>query len=120
MTDAQINQAIAEACGWLQIEDVGQPLMLGPGIVLRGYPPRGAIVGKKCELPDYVNDLNAMHEAESTLGEKDCFYTMQLALLVKSEWLPMTGFAAYRLATATARQRAEAFLAAIASKEVAL
>ena len=55
MTDEQINQRIAEACGW-------KPA------------PRGRWkLNERVERfrPDYLNDLNAMHEAEETLMHDD-------------------------------------------------
>ena len=42
--------------------------MMAPGFSVVGYPPKGALIGKKEPLPDYLNDLNAMHEAEGGLN----------------------------------------------------
>lgn len=64
------------------------------------------------DLPDYINDINAMREAEKTLGEDDCQrYHVELA-----EWWnrnateKCTGFAGDYPWHASAKQRAEAFL----------
>jgi hypothetical protein len=55
------------------------------------------------DLPDYLNDLNAMHEAEKTLVDSDnwdlCAYITQLYKITNG-WSTI----------ATAAQRAEAFL----------
>jgi len=92
MTDEQINKAIAEACGW-RVER----LWTGE--------PHGKPIGEQGpfrELPDYCNDLNAMHEAEKVLidlGWAVLDYDEELFLIIPArKW------------NATARQRAEAFL----------
>ena len=56
---------------------------------------------KPFAYPNYCNDLNAMHEAEKVLGEKRNHYIDTLGTMYKDSW---------EFATATARQRAEAFL----------
>jgi hypothetical protein len=87
MTDEKINIAIAEACGWTdtKIVNEGGKLMYG-----------------QTEIPDYCNDLNAMHEAEGVLTiDALTEYRVQLSMFV---------IAPFR---ATARQRAEAFLKTI-------
>ena len=108
MTNEQINIAIAEACGWTEIswEQLTNP--------------REAIERKHyCKnntehfcgwLPDYCNDLNAMHEAEKVLVGKNnwelCNYVHRLHTATNS-WT----------ALATARQKAEAFLKTIGKWE---
>lgn len=90
MTDEQINQLIAEACGWkgnLICRDMEGNL----------WPS---------EPPNYCNDLNAMHEAESILDE-DCRNGFRLELLNVTDSKYFGGFDHIH---ATARQRAEAFL----------
>jgi hypothetical protein len=87
MTNEQINIAIAEACGW---EDAFYDLL---------------------DIPNYCNDLNAMHEAEKVLGEvhsiKSCEY---------DDWLQSTTEHDQKW-RATAAQRAEAFLKTIGKWE---
>ena len=94
MTDEQINQRIAEVCGWTQFKPIGI------SSCLHGVPPDG--YGPFEEIPDYCNDLNAMHEAEKVLtdDQRSIFYP---------RWLG--GFMS-RIGPiyATAYQRAEAFL----------
>ena len=89
MTNEQINAAIAEMCGWKEgVERYVQnlPLMKAP--------------------PDYCNDLNAMHEAEGTLGKS--LYRMEAQLK------RMAGAICFH---ASARQRAEAFLRTVGKWE---
>jgi hypothetical protein len=94
MTDEQINQRIAEACGWTKIEHFpggfwGQhPLCLDEASEYYDWP-----------IPNYCNDLNAMHEAEKTLNSEQ--WHLYSAWLFKATARPQH---------ATARQRAEAFL----------
>lgn len=97
MTDKQINQRIAEACGWVPDCDggicwdqYGSPLITPP---------------------NYCTDLNAMHEAENCLSLDDRnHYIDALGTIYKGSW---------EFATATARQRAEAFLRTIGKWEKA-
>ena len=94
--------AIAEACGYSNChwrgpadfrEFVGKRILEGGEI----YPG--------CRVPDYLNDLNAIHEAVETLRHKD-----------GSEWwdfrvhLADICGSAGNCIQATAAQRAEAFL----------
>ena len=90
MTDEQINIAIAEACGWKKLSEYNGAW--------------GRDLQRTYLLPDYCNDLNAMHEAEKVLGEiysiKSHEYEDWLQSIIEHDqtW------------RATARQRAEAFL----------
>lgn len=95
MTDEQINQAIAEACGWKWVRSYQ-------------WTDPNELNAFTWDIPDYCNDLNAMHEAEKTLKiayckeYKDYLYDAALELEKKTgRWMP------YSL---PARQRAEAFL----------
>lgn len=67
------------------------------------HPTKGVGHGEY-EPPDYLNDLNAMHEAEKVLGEPKCYEYVDY---LPSHYQGRTNFA---LAHATAAQRAEAFL----------
>jgi hypothetical protein len=94
MTPEAQRIAIAEVCGWKRC----QPDVLD---YRKGEFPMGeAPNGMYQALPDYPNDLNAMHEAEAkVLNHQQWWaYQEQLEKLVK-----------YTLG-ATASQRAEAFL----------
>ena len=88
MTDEQINQRIAEACGW-------KPDKRGLGWL----SPHGYYAPE----PDYCNDLNAMHEAEKTLSETNMFVMAHYI----ERFVSRHGQHYFH---ATARQRAEAFL----------
>lgn len=104
--------AIAEACGWKRDE--------------RGWSrPDGSraehnemldvcyqVVQHDC--PDFLNDLNAMHEAEKRIveeAERGYRYDMMLYMVVQANEEGMTNF--MKLWHATAAQRAEAFLRTI-------
>ena len=96
MTDKQINAAIAKACGWTEFRD--NVTAKAPGEQLN----------RVFFIPDYCNNLNAMHEAENVLKTVDSHeYTNLLydfackAQEENGKWLP------YGI---PARQRAEAFL----------
>lgn len=94
MTDKQINAAIAEACGWTEIQNTMD------GCYGLKSPTRGYI-----RIPDYCTDLNAMHEAEK--------------IMTKDQWEDFVDYLVNDWSTpdpwkevchTTARQRAEAFL----------
>lgn len=95
MTDAEIRVAIAEKCGWTQLEqryDCKGWCGIMPGSKYQKLP-----------LPDYPNDLNAVHEAESVVFNKNDWtrYTDFLIDLVPKDQSPIR---------ATAHQRCEALL----------
>lgn len=108
MTDEQINQRIAEACGWT---DIGECTC---GFKLRGYPPEYSAHGK--HIPNYCNDLNAMHLTEKILSDAQWEdYIDYLA----NDWgrLPDPW---REVCHSTARQRAEAFLRTLGKWEEVL
>lgn len=106
MTNEQINIAIAEACGWKNLGKVYTDCAIVDN----------AWESPLCEienLPDYCNDLNAMHEAWLSLSLEDKFgfdRQLQRVLLTSED-------GTYWLTNATARQRAEAFLKTIGKWE---
>lgn len=61
--------AIAEACGWTNLrQERHRELIVGvPDHFLAGEPPEGVIMLYPTSPPDYLGDLNAMHEAEIRL-----------------------------------------------------
>lgn len=98
MSEQRINEAIAEACGRERNPDGGW------------YPDNGLRVGTQA-IPDYCDDLNAMHEAENVLTEDQFkWYTHWLEKL-----MPNTRY--WSLLCAPASRRAEAFLRAIGKWE---
>jgi hypothetical protein len=106
--------AIAEVCGYRHGES--KPFWMATPV---GQPFVACSVDK---LPDYLNDLNAMHEAEKFIPQRDrCLYPGNL---IKStgpdgiidlvddygEWSTSESTSFFALIHATAAQRAEAFL----------
>lgn len=103
--------AIAEACGWKWQEGT-EPTYGGTNT------PRGWINPKtgRCviALPDYLRDLNAIHEADSKLSANESSaYALELQKIISRDG-KMGSLAIVELCIyATASQRAEAFLKAI-------
>ena len=89
MTEEQINAAIAKACGRRQKPN-GE-----------WFPDNGLTVGSQ-GIPNYCNDLNAMHEAEKVLTQHQ---NESIYPRILGAWRNPT-----KPIYATARQRAEAFL----------
>ena len=102
MTDEQINAAIAEACGWTDI-------VHHPDFGLMGRDP--STHGLRTCVPYYASDLNAMHEAENTLytGLNHQRYWQGGRVRFRTILSEITADPI----SATARQRAEAFLKTI-------
>ena len=96
MTPEQQRIAIAKACGWKW-----HSRMKGS---IKVWDNRLDYVFSDSELPDYLNDLNAMHKAEKTLdyNQMNRYQNIELSRFVHTEttWI----------CSATAAQRAEAFL----------
>lgn len=102
MTPEAQRIAIAEACGWTEIR------MCSCKIIPRGKFKIDGVIRDE-HLPDYLNDLNAMHAAENSLDQKQRHrFPAELAGAVSPD--SMTRF---DLCHATAAQRAEAFLRTI-------
>lgn len=96
--------AIAIACGW---KDINEREFIRNYLPL-GNPPDSP--GALRPIPDYLNDLNAMHEAEKVLTEKQFNnYYCELFEVVKMSLARPTEL----IFNATASQRAEAFLKTI-------
>ena len=109
MKELEQRIAIAEACGWNAIRDGdawGTPIGI-PKDVQR----RDCWIGAEgfYEIPNYLNDLNAMHQAEKMLDARQlnnyeyerarlCNLTVATSMASAFRW------------HATASQRAEAFL----------
>ena len=98
MTPEAQRIAIVEVCGWKHNG-------LGPKDSLHHPTNCQCFSGPSCSLPDYLNDLNAMHEAVETLRN-----------LPGSEWFDFQQIlkeecgSTMNCIQATAAQRAEAFL----------
>lgn len=103
MTPEAQRIAIAEACGWERWRPLDDTK---PITVWRNT--KGTNIARFENLPDYLNDLNVMHEAEKVLTyEQLPFYvsTLKNPILMKEE-----GVSDFDCIHATAAQRAKAFL----------
>ena len=99
MTPEVQRIAIAEACGWTSCRIIhGDPM---------GYPVN--VPDQLIVIPNYLNDLNAMHEAEKGLTNEQ--------LEVYCNILHKPNHGVYWAIHATASQRAEAFLRTIGKWE---
>lgn len=85
--------AIAEACGYERRLD--------------GYWREKGMVGS-CGIPDYLNDLNAMHEAERAIGLHGNNFRGRM---LRRSWGTYTAFLDSRFLTAS--ERAQALLMTI-------
>jgi len=99
--------AIAEACGWTRQSDDS----------IWFDDPTNSFQAHEQDVPDYLNDLNAMHEAEKAVlltGELVAAYESKLTAhhrhLYELGWVSMAFHA-------TAAERAEAFLKTIGKWE---
>jgi hypothetical protein len=114
MTPEAQRIAIAEACGWRNVRK--EPPFDKPWDAPLGTSPRATYSGEGFEkVPDYLRDLNAMNEAEKVLTNDDAdsgsqwSYVQQLIHITKAESMEMHR-EVFIVSTATAAQRAEAFL----------
>lgn len=87
MTDQEINEAIGIECGWVYYDG--------------WHDDKG-----REDLPDYCNDLNAMHEAEKILFTMNNWEACTYETALQTE---TTSWAWH----ATAKQRAKVFLKTI-------
>jgi hypothetical protein len=72
-TDEALNVAIAEACGWKKLRKYQNALGWRQTDWMRGTKGEDAELAYGNDmLPNYVGDLNACHEFESTLGLTRC------------------------------------------------
>lgn len=103
MTDTEIRAAIAEACGWERVN----------GAI--GIPPKDAdnqcFIGGSNDwafIPDYCENLNAMNQAEKMLNsdQQVTYFSNLRDILASRHYLHLY----FDVATASARQRAEAFI----------
>ncbi len=106
MTPEQQRIAIAEACGWTIAANDSE-------FVLYWHPSKSEMVrypdkAEYNQLPNYLNDLNAMHEAEKVLSRGDGYYQRGGYGLYKTALAEVCD--EQHPIDATAAQRAEAFL----------
>ena len=113
MTPEKQRIKIAEACGWKRVTDGQYESWVSP----EGYEYQVMFGWQTYKdgtdiLPDYLNDLNDMHEAEKKLAhDHQVQFSIELGKLTtahlpasRAAWMDFT------IAHATAAQRAEAFL----------
>lgn len=100
---------IAEACGWNQRLWDKDSRQRPTTPALKWFGPSGHESRRPSYLPDYLNDLNAMHEAEKTLRD--------YAIGVYQDWInrivpnsPEYVGGLFAVIHASAAQRTEAFL----------
>ncbi len=113
MTPEAQRIAIAEACG-IELQRCVRPRQYVTADMAMDAGDRsmeGSLYSEEeweqIEPPDYLNDLNAMHEAEKVLGEFGSKIWAQYARNIrKGDIVALSG----ELIHATAAQRAEAFL----------
>lgn len=98
MTEQEMRIAIAEACGWKR---KGYKMWTNPADLSWEYASG---------LPDYLNDLNAMHEAEKVLdqNQKNRYLNILHEICLPEDYDELDDD--FGWCTATARQRAEAFM----------
>ena len=108
MTNEQINIAIAEHCGWEPRKNTEGNVIAWQSLgAYRAFSPD--------DLPNYCNDLNAMHEAVMTLPEnKRVLYGMYLAC--ECGHMDKNKVGLWNISTATARHQAKAFLRTLGIK----
>ena len=111
MTPEQMRIAIAEACGWSWEEPYNKRKdsnrLIAPGrkavcVVWSNDTLDGSLI------PDYLNDLNAMAEAEKHLPKESRYLWILSNEVMDLPWFPHA-----HVAFATALQRATAFLRAL-------
>lgn len=129
MKKEEIRIAIAETVGWHPHPDnhrreqkfwtyggTGYGLPVGKAKPCAAMPPiydSDSVWGDTPPLPDYCNNLNAMHEAEKVLTEKQWNkYVVVLARTIANQFDPNVKVSVPTnvLIAATAEQRAEALL----------
>ncbi len=108
MSDEELRIKVTELCGW-------------KGVIRSGSWIVGWIEdepSKLIEVPDYCEDLNAMHEAEQMLdtdGKIPLRSSVYLDCLADITGTTRMGLQ-QEIVMATARQRAEAFVLAMATE----
>lgn len=98
--------AIAKACGWSNLQDSDYK-PFGKAQLVGSHP--GGSAQNLLRVPDYLNDLNAMHEAENMLTEHQ-WDEYERALRLVCDACSYYEGAGKELLHANAAQRSEAIL----------
>ena len=109
MNDGQINTAIAESMGWTDIRPSEKWGLEGRHRDIT----RGSLL---CDIPEYIEDLNAMHEVTQTLSaSQQARFVAELSRVVggKDDYMDMRIYMIH----STAAHRAEAYLKTIGKWE---
>jgi len=121
MSDEELRRTVAELCGWKHEPKMLRP-WVNPAMIAHAktLPQKGAHVGSRVNLPDYVGSLDAMHEAEKMLSDEqhDRFKDALLAGIDPKAHLSDAFIYRY-FVSATAKQRAIAFVKTMRPQEVA-
>lgn len=106
MTDQEMNEAIARACGWTDLRSVRSSFNSSETWTIGKVPNSD----RKAVIPFYTSNLNAMHEAEA-LKASDMLWCQNYQEKLRYA-CDASGFdwETCFIWHATARQRAEAFL----------
>ena len=117
MTPEKQRIAIAEACGWNSIREQDYDHGYSGNDVCQMWMGLNPDSDEFEQLPDYLTDLNAMHEAEKVLSPATQPARGESQWSEYLGWLGYCGknktHVVYGCVTATAAQRAEAFLRTI-------
>ena len=117
--------AIAEACGYSDVRmQEWESVDIESRSIAFGIELQGTLNGERKFVPDYFGDLNAMHEAEKVLTNYQHEQRGKWILEIMNETAVgyVSDYASRlrslsRVASATATQRAEAFLRTIGKWE---
>ena len=126
LSDEELQIKVAEFCNFKNIRMESVPDEYdSERSVLRLYGeladtpnPSMTWVAGACAIPDYCNDLNAMHEIEKDFEDVKLTicaveYADHLMKIIK---IPRDCIDSFRLLRATARERAEAFVLTLSEK----
>ena len=104
MTQEQQQEAILKAVGWERDGDI----QVAPGVTYPAFKLRGSDDEPRISLPNFINDLNAWHDAEQNM---DSFIRLEY-LKILSTLVHVQGAGNLAVGLASAEQKAEAYLKA--------
>ena len=115
LSDEELKVKVAELCGWGR-RPSKHPQGTGGQWPWVNSAHECLCVYDDWNLPSYPRDLNAMHEAEKMIPDLkwDAYFGY---VTQDGYWSSEASDASYALLTATARQRAEAFVLVMQNEE---